>query len=79
MPFEKDENEIGALWTKESAKGEYLTGVIDGVNVVCFRVKAQSPKAPTWRVLRSKPREDKPRQPQRDSRVDDISDDEIGF
>jgi hypothetical protein len=58
MPFEKDENELGALWLKSGAKGEYMTGEVAGQKVVCFKVKAQSEKSPTWRVLKSKPRED---------------------
>ena len=57
MAFEKDPDELGALWLRESAKGEYMTGEIAGQKVVCFRVKAGSEKAPTWRVLKSKPRE----------------------
>jgi len=57
MAFEKDPNEIGAMWAKQSAKGEYLSGTIEGIGaVVMFPVKSQSPKAPTWRVLKAKPR-----------------------
>lgn len=60
MPeFKKDPDEIGALWAKSGAKGDYLTGEIGGVKVVCFAVKATSDKSPTWRVLKSKPREDR--------------------
>ena len=33
----KDPNEIGALWIKQSSKGEYMTGTIDGKKVVVFR------------------------------------------
>lgn len=62
MAFEKDPNEIGALWSKRGGKGEYLSGTIDGIGaVVCFAVKSESPKAPAWRVLRSAPRDDKPK------------------
>ena len=71
MAFEKDPNEIGALWEKQSHKGPYMSGKIDGIgDVVVFPVKSSSPKAPQWRVLKSKPREDRPA-PQ--------VDDEIGF
>lgn len=56
--FKKDESEIGGLWAKSGAKGEYLTGEVNGVKVVCFLVKSDNQKAPTWRVLRSKPREE---------------------
>lgn len=57
MAFEKDPNEIGALWRKAGAKGEYLSGTIDlgdgPVKVVCFAVKQSSDKSPAWRVLKS--------------------------
>jgi hypothetical protein len=54
----RDDAELGALWSKSGAQGEYLTGEINGVKVVCFRNKkaADNPKAPTWRVLKSKPK-----------------------
>lgn len=57
MPFEKNPDEIGALWLKTGAKGEYMTGEIGGVKVVCFKnTRAEnSEKAPAWRVLKSKP------------------------
>lgn len=57
MPYEKDPSEIGSLWSKSGAKGEYLTGEINGVKVVCFKNRSDNPKAPAWRVLKSKPRE----------------------
>ena len=57
MAFEKDPDEIGSLWAKAGAKGPYLTGEIAGQKVVCFAVKSDNPKAPAWRVLKSKPRE----------------------
>jgi hypothetical protein len=90
MPFEKDPNEIGALWLKTSAKGDYLTGEIDGVSVVCFAVKSGSAKAPAWRVLKSRPRDaqaestcrlDTRAHDRRSSQVDEIptpSDDDLG-
>ena len=55
MPFEKDPDELGALWVKNGQRGEYMTGVINGVNVVCFRTTKGGEKAPTWRVMKSKP------------------------
>lgn len=56
---ERNPDEIGALWSKTSARGEYMTGTINGERVVCFRNDRQtSDKAPTWRVLKAKPRED---------------------
>ena len=56
----KDPNEIGALWLKSGSKGEYMTGTINGVAVVCFRNKSDNEKAPQWRVLKSQPRDAKP-------------------
>lgn len=71
MAYEKDEHEIGALWLKQSAKGtEYLSGEINGVKVVCFRAKPTE-KGPSWRVLKSQPREDREEQPARDA-YDDL-------
>ena len=55
---EKNPDELGALWEKSGANGTYLTGEIAGQKVVCFRNKSDNPKAPAWRVLKSKPRED---------------------
>jgi hypothetical protein len=56
MAYERDPNEIGALWLKAGAKGDYLTGEINGVKVVCFAVQKRSEKSPTWRVLKAQPR-----------------------
>ena len=60
MSGANDPNEIGALWSKQSEKGEYLTGKINGVPVVCFRnLKATAEnKQPFWRVLKSKPKDE---------------------
>lgn len=55
-----DDETIGALWVKQGKKGEYMSGTINGEPVVCFRKKSDNPKAPTWRVLKPKPREDNP-------------------
>ena len=60
MAFEKNPDEIGALWLKSGAKGDYLTGEIGGVKVVCFAAKRTSEKSPAWRVLKSKPRDAAP-------------------
>lgn len=56
MAFEKDPDEIGALWVKSGRKGDYMTGEIAGQKVVCFAVNSKHEKAPTWRVLKSKPK-----------------------
>jgi hypothetical protein len=66
MPYQRDESEIGSLWIKEGQKGDYMTGEILGQRVVCFRANKRSDKAPDWRVLKSRPRDE-----QRPSRVDD--------
>jgi hypothetical protein len=58
VAYEKDPDEIGSLWSKSGAKGPYLTGEIAGQKVVCFAVKSDNPKAPAWRVLKSKPKAD---------------------
>lgn len=59
MAYERDPNEIGALWLRTGGRGDYLTGKIGDVDVICFPVSSQNPKAPTWRVLKSQPREDR--------------------
>jgi hypothetical protein len=56
--FKKDPDEIGVLWAKEGRRGPYMTGTINGVGVVVFATNAKSDKAPTWRVLKAKPRDD---------------------
>lgn len=59
MPYEKNPDEIGALWIKRSSNGvEFMSGKIEGIgDVVCFRSKSKSDKAPAWNVLKSKPRD----------------------
>lgn len=58
MSYEKDPDELGALWLKTGSKGDYMTGTINGVKVFCTPTKSSNPKAPTWRVMKSKPREE---------------------
>ena len=70
MAFEKDPNEIGCLWAKQSNKGPYLSGEINGAQVVCFPVKSDNPKAPAWRVLKSVKRDERAARP---------ADDDIAF
>jgi hypothetical protein len=55
---EKNPDELGALWLKESSRGVYMTGTINGQPVVVFRndKKAEGSKQPDWRVLKSKPK-----------------------
>lgn len=56
MAYEKNPDELGALWIKTSARGEYMTGTVNGEPVVLFRndKKAPGSKAPDWRVMRPK-------------------------
>lgn len=74
---QKNPDEIGALWQRESGGGKlYLTGqiTIDGkeTRIVCFRVVSNHPKAPLWRILISKPYE---KDRQAEERSDDSGDD----
>ena len=50
-------NQIGALWAHYSPKcGEYLSGKIDGVPVVCFAQAVPiGTRRPKWMVLQSFP------------------------
>lgn len=57
---EKNPDEIGALWSRQSRNGEYLSGKItvagEAVDVVCFVNKHKTlDKHPDWRVLISRP------------------------
>ena len=58
MAYEKNPDELGALWLKQGSKGAYMTGTINGVNVFCTPTKSENPKAPTWRVMKAKPKEE---------------------
>ena len=56
------EKELGALWIRTGAKGQYMTGTltIDGtaIKVVAFtNHNKKNEKEPDWRILRSVPRE----------------------
>ena len=56
------EKELGALWIRSGAKGQYMTGTltIDGtaIKVVAFtNQNKKNEKEPDWRILRSVPRE----------------------
>jgi hypothetical protein len=56
--YKKDDSEVGALWEKSSARGIYMTGMINGQPVVLFKNdrKVAGSKQPDWRVLKSKPK-----------------------
>lgn len=62
MAYEKDPNELGALWVRVSANGtRYMSGTITGIGaVVCFENKNKGEKRPDWRVLRSQPKGERP-------------------
>lgn len=55
---ERNPDEIGALWLKSGAKGEYMTGTVNGQAVVVFRNDRKQGKQPDWRVLKAKPRDE---------------------
>ena len=54
---EKDPNEIGALWTKQTKNGhDYFSGSINGQRIVVFKNwRKKNDKQPDWFVLRSTP------------------------
>lgn len=82
MPFERDPNELGALWEKSGPKGPYFTGTISGVKVVVFKnTKKNSEKSPDWRVLKSQPKlgDDTPKREMHNANAKPRSDDDIEF
>lgn len=62
MAYEKNPDELGAAWKKTSARGEYLTGNIEGIGpIVMFPVDGKgNPKAPAYRILKAKRRDEQP-------------------
>jgi uncharacterized protein (DUF736 family) len=52
-------DELGALWIKQSERGEFMTGTINGQPVVVFRNTRKTGNQPDWRVLKSKPQDGK--------------------
>ncbi len=78
--FTKDPNELGALWQETGARGEYMTGTINGVKVICFKNDKKKPgsKAPDWRVLKSTPKAEAAPVAHPPARTP-ITDDEIPF
>ena len=89
MAFEKKPGELGALWLRVSQSGKrFMTGTINGVDVVCFENQNKTGKQPDYRVFKSEPRDgqsagtrnlDTREAPKRDSRVDDADDNGIPF
>lgn len=59
MAFEKDPDELGVLWEKQSPRGTYFTGSIGDQKVVVFKNgHKKSEKAPDWRILKAKRKAD---------------------
>lgn len=60
MPYEKNPDELGALWEKTGKGGTYFTGKIAGQAVVIFKVRDKRPDSngPDWRVYKPKPRQE---------------------
>jgi uncharacterized protein (DUF736 family) len=69
MAWEKDPNEVGAVWKKTGAKGEYLSINFKGEWFVAFATKSkgQSGKGPDYRIMIQKPREQMPQTTTEDS------------
>ena len=60
MSDERNKEELGALWEKESAKGPYMAGTVNGIAVVVFRnTRKNKPNQPDWRIMKSRPREER--------------------
>jgi len=64
MAYEKNPDELGAVWRKEGK--DFMTGTleINGVKIPIIMFpsikKDPSNRKPDWRILKSKPREEKP-------------------
>lgn len=57
----KDPNEIGALWIKSGARGEFLTGNVNGEKIVAFKnTRKTAENQPDYRILKSQPRDSQP-------------------
>jgi uncharacterized Zn finger protein (UPF0148 family) len=66
MPFQKDEDELGVLWMKDSAAGKvFMSGSVTcpacahEQRVVVFSTPSpkKHEKMPDWRILKSQPRD----------------------
>lgn len=77
---EQNPDELGALWERESARGLYMTGTINGVKVVVFKnTKKTQEKQPDWRVLISKPKPDASEPVRQASHTAPLTDEDIPF
>jgi hypothetical protein len=79
MAYEKNPDELGALWLKSGSKGQYMTGTIDGVNVFCTPTNSTNPKAPAWRVMKSKPKEQNPDRGINEREQEPVTDQDVPF
>lgn len=58
MPRNNDE--LGALWTKSGPKGKYFTGKLGDTPVVAFiNREKKNPKEPDVRILKARSREER--------------------
>jgi hypothetical protein len=81
------QNDIGALWVKSSAKGQYMTGMIElngeKINIVCFtNQNKKEAKHPDWRILKSVPKDSVQENnvlPQRGDEAEEINPEDIPF
>lgn len=80
----KNDDTLGALWVKNGAKGQYMTGniEIDGVktNIVCFlNSNKKEAKHPDWRILRSVPQGTEQQNNPLPQREDEVRPEDIPF
>lgn len=56
----KNPDELGALWLKQGKQGKYMSGTIGDQRVVVFKNehKEEGSKAPDYRVLRAKSKDE---------------------
>lgn len=78
------EKDLGALWVKTGAKGQYMTGTIElngqKINIVCFTNQNKKElNHPDWRILKAVPREQTQTNNPLPQRDDEINPDNIPF
>ena len=78
------EQDLGALWIKTGAKGEYMTGTIEvngeKIGVVCFTNQhKKEAKHPDWRILRARKQEEVPKSNDLPVNEDEINPEDIPF
>jgi uncharacterized protein (DUF736 family) len=78
--MEKQNEFIGALWNKQSAKGfSYMSGLIeiDGkkISIVLFKTREKkSDKSPDWNILLSKPmQKQEEKEEEKEISIDDLN------